>query len=129
MTQTKKKPTSKKPPVKVQLSQKDLVELLTVVKNLCIEEVGLRLVDISHRVEMQDRRIRDLEKDKISQKSKRILSCIHEDRFESIWYSQVTNCALGLKYKCRRCGRERIKTAILLSQKEKRAIRKLGVAV
>jgi len=131
MKQTKNKSPkmTKKQPINVQLSKADLAELLMVVKDFIVGEIGPRLLDANHRVEMLQRRITDLTKIQVDEKAKRVLICSHKDRFESVWYSNITKHVLGLKYKCVWCGREWIQNAILLSWREKRALRKLGVKI
>ncbi len=129
MMQKKKKSTTKKPPINVQLSKDDLKELLVILKDFITEDIGIRLLNTNHRVEMLQRRVVDIVKTQRSQEPKRVLTCPHQDLFDSIWYSKITNATLGLKYKCKWCGREWIKTSILLSWGEKRALRKLGVEI
>ena len=141
------KKQTKKQPLKVQLSKVDLTELLTVLKSFIMEELlqketeSERLASID-RNRLQERITRleiDLKKEKqkeqrfglfkASQELKRVSFCPHEDRFESIWYSQINNHVMGLKYKCKWCGRETIKTTILLTRREKRVLKKLGVEI
>lgn len=119
------KKQTKEQPMKVLLSKQDLVNLLIILKDFVSDEIfGPYRLDMNHRMEMLDRRVRAVEKDVTAQESKHILSCTHSDIFNGIWYSS-TNTVLGLVYKCRWCKRERIKTTILLSRKEKRALRKI----
>lgn len=115
---------AKKQPVKIILTKEDLSELFGVLKKFIEEELfrPYRL-DLNHRMELLQRRIKDVEK--TTNAVGRVSACPHQDRFDSIWYSPVNNKVYGLKYRCTMCGRERVKTSVLLSRKEKRALRKI----
>ena len=126
----KKQPTKRK----ILLSKEDLVELLTVLKNFIQEELLQRGRESERLTSIEQRRMREritrleIETKKVSE-VKQVSYCGHEDRFESIWYSLRNIVVMGLRYKCRWCGRELIKTTILLSWREKRNLRKLGVEI
>lgn len=135
MAQTKKKSqksTSKKQPVKVQLSKEDLVELLTVLKKFLEEETAGTHRAQTHRLDCHNQRITTLEIVENNHRAEiRELKrhCVHEDRVKSIWYSVINNRVLGLNYECRLCGRESQKTWFSLTRKEKRGLKKLRVTV
>ena len=121
---------TKKQPINVQLSKDDLKELLTVLKNFIVKEIFVDFKkETFHRINYITQRVFELEKSQRSREPKRVLICPHKDLFDSIWYSETTDAALGLKYKCKWCGRELIKTSTFLSWREKRALRKLGVKI
>lgn len=138
MTQTKKKSpkSTKKQPINVQLSKDDLKELLTVLKTFIMEEVvGIHRVE-THRMDCHNARIISLEgKERRREQQESNLvsqSCPHEDRFESIWYSLVKSrfhYPLGVRYKCKWCGRVRSQDWEELSSKQRKALKKLGVQI
>ena len=119
----------KKRPINVQLSKKDSTELLTVLMNFLSEELGMRLLDTNHRVEMLQRRVTDLEKAQRKQESKWILICPHDDKLDRIEYYSTSGNVSAAIYKCKRCGRENKRFHGDLSRKEKKALRKLGARI
>ena len=125
MNQKKKQPSRK--PINVQLTKDDLKELLTVLKDFMVEEISGHSRVQTHRMACHNSRITKLERIEQYREPKRVLLCPHEENFKGVWYSGISNRPLGLTYRCKRCGQERIKTTIMLSWGEKRAIRKLGV--
>lgn len=128
-SKNKSQKSTKKQPINVQLSQEDLVELLTTVKMFMADELSVQTRRIFLNQMEMGRRINTLE---INDKSRRgeinklKPHCVHEDRLDSLSYlnSGIFHAAV---YKCKRCGRENQKTWYYLSQKERRALRKLGV--
>lgn len=125
----KKQP--KKKPIKVQLPKDDLKELLVVLKDFMAEEIFVNYkLDTNHRMDCHNRRITELERCLRQPKIERVSLCSHEDRFKSVWYSSRNlGGVLGLHYECIRCKRIITKPTLLLSWREKRVLRKLGVKI
>jgi len=118
-----KKKEPKKQQIKVQLSEDDLKELFIMLKNFLQEEIGLRLLDTNHRIEMLQRRVT------ASETPRRVYVCKHIDKLDGISYSGLTMYFVSVNYKCTLCGRVNQKMWFSLSRKEKRALRKLGVEI
>ena len=137
--QTKKKSPklTKKQPISVQLSKDDLKELLIVVKNFTYENILVELNRQNKRVFLNcselDKRVSNLEMVENNHRKeihKLKQCCSHDDRFKSVWYSSWNpGEVLGGNYECIGCKRIITKTTILLSWREKRALRKLGVQI
>lgn len=129
MAKKQAKKTTKKQPIKVQLSKADLAELFTVLRDFLSEELGIRLLDTNHRVEMLARRVTAIEKRNLTEESNRILHCPHQDKFDRVSYGEINGGCYGVVYVCRWCGRERTVYTTSLTRKKKRALRKLGVKI
>ncbi len=124
----KSQKSAKKQPINVRLSKDDLKELLVILKNVITEDIGMRLLDTNHRVEMLQRRVTDINKTQRSQESKKgVLHCAHEDKLDHITYGQISGTFLTVAYKCVWCKRVDNKMFYRLTWKEKRALRNLGV--
>lgn len=133
MTQTKKKSqkSTKKQPIKVQLSKDDLKELLVVLKNFIQEELqGLYRVH-DHRLDCHNGRIISLERIENNHRKEiqRLKQhCLHNGKFTHVTYSENGD-VISIDYKCKWCGQEYFLYPSGLARKEKRALRKLGVKI
>lgn len=130
------KKQTKKQPIKVQMSKLELAELLNTLKKFIYENILVELNRQSKRIFLNcselDKRITSLEIVENNHRAeihKLKQHCTHSYKLISVVYHTKEKDPTGLchKYKCKHCGHETYNITVVLSRREKRALKMLGV--